>query len=60
MIQAIIVRRFIAIAFTVLTGVVIPHIVYDKPRIKWAWDKAGPMIVETAKDRVEDHLEGLD
>lgn len=56
MLKALLIKRVVAIGFSVLVSTAIPHMVQDKPRIKWVWDKLGPMVVDAAEDRIETHL----
>lgn len=60
MLKALLIKRAVAIGFSVLISTVIPHLVMDRPVIKWTWDKYGPMIVDAAEDRIEARLDELD
>jgi hypothetical protein len=57
MIKALLAKRLAAILFTVLTTAAIPYILQEKPKLKWAWDKAGPRIVDMAKQRVDARID---
>lgn len=53
MIKALLIRKGLTLAITLASTSVIPWLIYDKPRIQWAWDKLGPRVVETATGYVE-------
>lgn len=57
MLKAILVRRLVAAAFTVAVTSVVPFIVQDRPRLSSAWGRYGPVIVDAAKEKVDDMVE---
>lgn len=57
MIKALLIKRAAAVGFTVLVTTVIPFVLQDRPKLQWAWDKAGPRIVDMAKQRVDARID---
>jgi hypothetical protein len=60
LIKALLIKRLVAVGMSVAISSVIPFLVHDKPRIKWVWDKAGPMIIDAAQERIDARLEKLE
>lgn len=57
MLKTLLVRKLVAVAFSVMVTSVVPFVLQDKPRLEWAWDKAGPRIVDMARDRVDSRID---
>jgi hypothetical protein len=60
MIKALLMKRLAAVVFSVAVSSVIPFVLQDKPVLSGAWGRFGPVIVDAAKDRVGDALDGIE
>lgn len=60
MIKTILLKRLMAVGFTLLMTAVVPFIVQDRPVLSSTWGKYGPEIVDLAQDRITTRLEQLD
>lgn len=52
MIKALLMKRVLAIVFSVTVSSVIPMLVAERPVIRWGWDKLGPTVVDIAQDKL--------
>jgi len=60
MIKTLVLKRLIALGFTLLVTAVVPFLTQDRPRLAKVWGKYGPVIVDTAKERINDHIDKID
>jgi hypothetical protein len=56
MLKALIIKKLAVLAITTAATVAIPYLVQDRPRLKWAFDKLGPRVVDVTTDKVDDYL----
>jgi len=57
MIKALLIKRLVALGFTVAVTAVIPFLLQDRPVLSAVWGKFGPTIVDVAKNRIDDKLD---
>ena len=60
MLKALVLKRLAAVVFSVAVSSVIPFLLLDKPVLSGAWGRFGPVIVDAAKDRVDDALDRIE
>lgn len=50
MLKTLFAKRAAALGLSIVVSVVMPYVLQDKPKIKWVWDRYGPMVVDAAQE----------